>query len=470
MAIQLNVFITFCVESTTFSVPIVYLANNQVIKKLRKAKFPMDIYCTFENIPWEHLGMKYTCVIRETSGLEIKLPGTQVKSFKGIHKPGKWNKDVEAIAFNDVGVEYFPQKLSDSFSNLVAVQVRKCGLKGITKQDLKGLDKLEMLWLPYNQVTFLPDDLFESTRNLRTVSFFDNWIENLDAKIFVPIKSTLEFCSFKDNPGFSGTFGKNIPYPIESFMRDISNSKTSAELARQEATLRKREEILKSEFGSLKTREKQLERENAKLKTALGKFKIDNDVGKLADQKKDHEQSDRLGDLFSSSKYSDFTIKLRDQEFKVHKCILAAQSSVFDRMFTADTAEAAAKSMKKVSNFSATAFGEFLKYFYDKTLSVEGNALELFVLSSEFDFQVLRSRCEDVVIRSLDAGMALDAFNLGHAHSSEKLKLAAFRMLKISFPEIGDYLYSKPDLVNNMIEAKILFEQENCGSSKGTIL
>lgn len=433
----------------------------------------MDVYCEFANIPWEHLGMKYTCVIKETSGIDIRMPGTMVKSFKGIHQAGKWNKDVEAIAFNDVVVEYFPQILSDTFPNLTAIQLRKCGLKTITKQDLKGLDKLEMLWLPYNQVTFLPNDLFENTPRLRTVSFFDNWIENVDSKIFTPIKNNLEFCSFKDNPGFSGTYDRNMLYTIESFMRDVDGTKSNAEIARKEATLQKREEILKSEFESLKIREKQVERGNAKLKAAFEKLQLEN--GKQSDQKvvtkvNDPVDSDHLGGLFASAKYSDFTIKLRDQEYKVHKCILAAQSSVFDKMFTADSEEAAAKSLKKVSNFSATAFEEFLKYFYDKSTLNEENALELFVLSSEFDFHVLRSRCEDIVIKYLDAGKALDAFNLGHAHSSEKLKLAAFRMLQVSFPEIGNYLYSKPDVVNNMIEAKILFEMDNSQCNIDSIL
>jgi hypothetical protein len=68
------------------------------------------------NFPTWLVGItKYTCKVTEAS---ITNPETTIKSFIGNHKPGKINKDVEAIYFLGTKVEYFPRGLHLIFPRL----------------------------------------------------------------------------------------------------------------------------------------------------------------------------------------------------------------------------------------------------------------------------------------------------------------------------------------------------------------
>lgn len=85
----------------------------------------------------------------------------------------------------------------------------------------------------------------------------------------------------------------------------------------------------------------------------------------------------------------------------------------------------------------------------------------MFQLASELDVPELKAECEKIILRNFNHSNAREVYNLGHIHGSESLQREAFDSLKRSYPEIGEYLYAEPGLVNSLIDAKRRFD---CGN------
>lgn len=363
----------------------------------------MEIECQFKNVNWDGTS-KYTCYVTLAT---ISKPDTLVAAFKGQHQSGKTNKNVTAIWFKDTLVEFMPKGLADVFANLTHLDILNCQLKKITMEDLVGLDKLEVLWIRSNSVQSLARNVFLNMPKLRVVNFCHNLLDSFDPETVAPIKGQLELLNLRNNIGLDEIFDKKAPNEIDNFLRTVKH-------------------------------------------VARG-----NDNAKRAES-----FSKTFRNLFVTKKFSDFTIKVRGREYQVHKNILAAQSSFFDRMFTIDTEEAL-ESLGKIGEFSELAFEDFLQYFYIKEIQSEDNVMELFQLASEFDVPELKAECETIILRNFNHSNAREVYNLGHIHGSESLKREAFESIKRSHPEIGEYLYAEPGLVNSLIDAKRRFDTGN---------
>lgn len=126
------------------------------------------------------------------------------KSYDGIlrtlgdHVKGKSNKHVEAIVFSNVALDGFPRLLGCFFPNLKVVTVISCGLRSITRNDLRGLTNVIRLTLNGNKISSLPSNLFESTPNIETLSLYGNRIRFIGDKIFHKLLS-LRYANLKMN-------------------------------------------------------------------------------------------------------------------------------------------------------------------------------------------------------------------------------------------------------------------------------
>lgn len=158
-----------------------------------------------------------------------------------------------------------------------------------------------------------------------------------------------------------------------------------------------------------------------------------------------------LEKLFNTDEFSDYTLAVGQKKFKVHKNILAVQSPVFNLLFTTLQCQEVFDVIKK---FDETFFERFLRFFYSGQLRDDDNLVELLELASEFEFQALKSACEERIIESLDETTSLEDFKIGYWYTLEKLKRAAFREIQKTCPEIADYLFIEPKLVVKVVNAK----------------
>ena len=366
----------------------------------------MEFECKYSNTKWAD-GYKYTCQVSKVS---IVKPGARIATFKGTHEAGKTNVDVEAFYVNDTNVEHFPRGLATIFPRLKYVEVDKCRIKVMSRNDLEGLGNLEVLDLSKNKLKSLRNDLFVETPKLKWIYLDDNKIERLSSKIMDPLdKKNLNDFWLHGNPSISMNFKYGGELTLEAFMNEI-------------------------DANCLPPIEKPL-------------------IEPRQPPTKPENRFNKYEEYYVTGKFSDFTIKVRDKEYKVHKMVLLAQSSVFESMFNEDN-EDGVKVFEKIKIMSDDAFEDFLRYFYFATIRSEDNAMELFGLAVELDVATLKFECEEIILRNLNDLNSLEVFNLAHVHGSEILKKAAFATIKKSFPRISDALIKAPKIVAKLFNAK----------------
>ena len=352
-------------------------------------------------------GLKYSCQMSNVSKIE---PGTKIANFRGIHKAGKTNIDVEALSIAGNQVEYFPRGLSTIFPRLTNVCIMFCKVKEISRKDLEGLGNLEFLNVSYSELESLPNDLFVETPKLIWIDFMFNKIERLSSKIFHPLdKEILKKFWLTGNSSIDMNFEHDGELTLEAFMKEIDTK-------------------------YLPPIEEPLFQPHQPPSRPENRFQ-------------------KFEEYFVTGKFSDFTIKARKKEYKVHKMVLSAQSSVFESMFNEEHGDSV-KVFEKIKSMSDDAFEDFLRYFYFGTIRSEDNAMELFGLAVEFDVATLKVECEEIILRDLKETTSLEIFNLGHLHGSEIFKRAAFATIKKSFPEISDNMIDAPEAIANLINAK----------------
>jgi len=141
-------------------------------------------------------GDHYTCFFNFQSIVQMV---TSLSSKSSEHDKGKSLKDVASLLItNCYGVKAMPTELLVFLDNLTVVEVRNSGLRTITKQDMRGLEKVKELWIVDNQLKQLPGDLFNDMPHLEYVSFASNEIVQIGKNLLEPLQK-LKLVDFRGN-------------------------------------------------------------------------------------------------------------------------------------------------------------------------------------------------------------------------------------------------------------------------------
>lgn len=353
----------------------------------------------------------YLCDV--TSANIKNIDDRLIASFTGVHKDGKNRYDVEGVRFIRAVVEFFPDGLQHIFPSIVFLSIYKSKLKEITREDLKDLRNLEVIYLRYNLLTTLPNNLFEDMPKLKSINFYGNKLKFVSSKLLKPIQDNgLTYVNFGDNENIDALYAPG-------------NSKSVA-------TVKK---LMKKIDGDCDVPEEELEEDR---------------------DKETYQEKMSLGlwDLFRTGKFSDFKIIVGASIFPVHKNILSVHSLVCAESFAENGTHT---QEMKIENVSVRAVRHFLRYLYIGIFPEPESAIENFALASKFKVKELSSICERIICKSvLKNSNAFDIFMLGHCYASDKLKLAAFNEIKSSFPtdQLSDDLIRDPDNLKRLIELK----------------
>jgi BTB/POZ domain len=367
----------------------------------------MELQCVFLDVSWsfnDSNKKRYTCRIDKAT---ITEPGTEISSFVGQHISNRTNKDVTGIYANNATIEYFPRKLYKLFPNLKALQINNCALKEISYEDLIGLEKLEDLCLDQNQLCSLPSDLFEGMENLREINLSDNKLEFMSSELLDPIaNNNLIQLDFSGNTKIDVFYKPGTERCIDSLqeLKDI----------------------------------------------------IDKNCESPKDER-DFAQGfvDGFKDLWETKNFSDFSILIgSSKEFSVHKCVLAAQSSVFTAIFLNDLKEAQTGKME-IDGFSAEAVEGMLKFMYTGDIEYESIAMDLHAIAAKYDVKKLKIGTEKIILRNINDSNALEVFSFGFLNNSAKIKRKAFLKIKKMIPdaELDDKLMEHSGNLKNFIDA-----------------
>ena len=371
----------------------------------------MEINCEFKTVTLcSAISSLYTCCV--TSAV-ITIPDVRIKSLLGKHTKGKNNFAVKVVWFNEAVVNFIPRGLTEIFPNLIHLRIENCDLKKICREDLVGFENLESLMIRFNELTALPDDLFVNTPKLRCISFIGNKIESMSSNLFKPIINNEFKCiDFERNSKINAFYQSGQSGSVTSV----------AELMR----------IIDAQCSKPKTIEP-------------------SQVIQAQDVNQKEKLISSLEYLFVTGNFSDFLIiASKQQKFKVHKCILAAQSEGFAEMFQSNPT---AKELK-IDELSLGTVKEFLRYFY--TAKLPKNLMEIFALASKFKVPELKSKLGKQFLSSLNEKNAWKIFSLAHKFDSEEMKIAAFKEIQKMFPDknLPEKMAGNLPMVQKLIELK----------------
>lgn len=156
----------------------------------------MQLSCSFFNeTDSSFIANVYGC-FGETSA--ITHPGVVIDRVEGVHKDGKSNNDTNVLRVSFKQWSYMPKRLGDIFENLEALILDYCGLKVLSKEDLKQFPNLKSLRLPNNLLTSLESGLFQFNTKLKSFVAESNSICTIAVDIFDPIDD-LEEIDLSDN-------------------------------------------------------------------------------------------------------------------------------------------------------------------------------------------------------------------------------------------------------------------------------
>jgi BTB/POZ domain len=348
---------------------------------------------------------------------------------------------IKNLKFYNSTLHYLPRGLDKMFPQLEILEAPFCGLKKITSKDLLGFENLKELWLGHNCLTSLPDDLFIHTKNLKKVCFVSNQIDTLSSRLFDPIPDE--------------------HWEIVNFLRNkINNDLFWAKSEETLETFQKFKERIDAAHNILPEKENKLEvtpnifpeKEILALKTSMTApdmfhhKEIDSKAApdifpKNEIDSKAAPESSSLGNfekLWKLKNFTDFTISGGGKTFQVHKCVLAAQSPLFDSMLQ-NNEDIKASSELKIEKFSGEVIEEFLHSLYmgkiRSTADDCDTTLALLDLACYFEVEDMKKAYEKIVIKSLNTENAVKALAVGNLRNLENVIDAAFDKLKSSYSE-----------------------------------
>lgn len=376
----------------------------------------MDVKCEYKLESLIGFPRKfYTCMLSSVS--ITSFDNRTIQPFVGVHHNGKSDGDVEAVWISDSIVEFFPQGLSRMFPQLIAMSIFNCGLKQITRDDLRGLKSLQAIYLNSNKLTTLPNDLFADMPNLKRIIFYNNKLKYITSELLEPIKDNeLSLVNFSDNGNLDAFYWPGKAGTVDSIYELMEIIDTNCKAPRMSADK---------------------DAHDAKISKGLMKW-------------------------MTSPHLSDFVIVAGSKRFPVHKWILGIQSSVLADMFKVTNKDDQANELK-IEDLSTEAVADFLRYIYTGEYPDLDNALDAFVLASKLNVLELKVICEEIISEDiLDNSNAFKIFTLAKIHASEKVKRAAFGQIKFIFPDLADLtekLIDDPESLKKLIDQKLSYDK-----------
>ena len=112
--------------------------------------------------------------------------------------------------------------------------------------------------------------------------------------------------------------------------------------------------------------------------------------------------SENFKDFFDNKESCDVTLKVKDKEYKAHRIILMARSSVFAANFSHNVSNGQT-CVVNISDCDPDSFGEFLKYLYCGRLDEFSfpSAMNLYFTSNKFDVGELKAFCIEYLTQNL---------------------------------------------------------------------
>lgn len=156
----------------------------------------VDLKCEFRYEVWAVIDRVYEC---KCHPLEVKTPNQTIGKVLGTYASGKNHKSVVALHIFGQTCHYIPDRIQSVFSDLEGLLIAYSGLKRILVSDLKPFAKLQVLFLPNNDLEVLGNDLFMFNPQLKAIVLNHNKIKHVSHDILLPLKHLSKMYLYKND-------------------------------------------------------------------------------------------------------------------------------------------------------------------------------------------------------------------------------------------------------------------------------
>jgi hypothetical protein len=152
--------------------------------------------------------------------------------------------------------------------------------------------------------------------------------------------------------------------------------------------------------------------------TLAGKFKILN-KSKFVVENSEPKEMDQLKKIFQERTFTDLEIKVKDRSLKVHKVLLAANSSALRQRLL----ELSDGSALELSDLDAEVAEEMINFIYDgKIKEMKKYSKELLTVSEQFGIKQLKKHCEKYLFENLTFENVFETLKLSIKYKAKELK------------------------------------------------
>ncbi|CAG5865581.1 unnamed protein product [Menidia menidia] len=166
-----------------------------------------------------------------------------------------------------------------------------------------------------------------------------------------------------------------------------------------------------------------------------------------------------LRHFYAGGLFTDVTLQCGDsgQVFHCHKALLAARSSYFQVMFTADMRERSNRVIK-LTGVDGEVLGALVDYVYSAQVRItQSNVQSLLEAADLLQFVAVKQACEDFLIRLLDVDNCLGMHSFAELHLCLRLEREARRVMLSRFSELieqEEFLEVDHEKVRSVLDAQ----------------
>ncbi|XP_044590339.1 speckle-type POZ protein-like [Cotesia glomerata] len=143
-----------------------------------------------------------------------------------------------------------------------------------------------------------------------------------------------------------------------------------------------------------------------------------------------------IKELYRTKKGSDIVIKFEEREFKAHKVLLHARSSVFSAMLTQDNISSQISEIS-IPRVKADIFSKLLEFIYtDQVIHLDEFAQNLLEVAERYQVKALKHICEVSLSQFLSAENALRTLTVAKLGNSQKLADYVIKFININPAEV----------------------------------
>jgi len=162
--------------------------------------------------------------------------------------------------------------------------------------------------------------------------------------------------------------------------------------------------------------------------------------------------------MFKDPKFTDITLKCQDKVLPCHRIILSSSSSVFERMFETNMAEAKSGEVE-IEDMSASTLERLLEFTYTGEVTDMQDVMELLYAADKYQMSDLVRMCAGHLQGEITPAMAPDILALADRHNVLRLKQVVMerilcdKSLFMGDPEFKEKMRRQPDMLMELLAA-----------------